>query len=360
MLLGELISTLSKCDPDAMASFGFERPHSHRGDYVELAFVPTHKPMRIGSMLAHARIAVGKTYEGWKGGEFQMDENSRVYLAERGACGDPITEAVLAAMLNPPFSAREEIYREVDRERYRQDKKWGGPKHDDEHSHKEWVGFLVQNASRCLNLDESFHDFRTCMVRVAALAVAAIESNDRQYPPPKFEKVDVLPKSPSSLIEQFRDCVEVEDLDTEEHKAEVAKELQRGLIENLKPSPRLLVDEFASLAWALQRLREEHGHAVRRGEGGAVDTSTVMARLQNAHEALASLRRALTTVTLVGDPDFVTALSSLLNRYSMENESNTPDYILARFLQDCLVAFNKTSRLRELWYGTPLGPPSKQ
>lgn len=36
---------------------------------------------------------------------------------------------------------------------------------------------------------------------------------------------------------------------------------------------------------------------------------------------------------------FELELSSLINKYSLENDSNTPDYILARFLRDCLNAF---------------------
>lgn len=33
-------------------------------------------------------------------------------------------------------------------------------------------------------------------------------------------------------------------------------------------------------------------------------------------------------------------LSALLNRRSLENDSDTPDYILAQFMIDCLAAFN--------------------
>jgi hypothetical protein len=34
-------------------------------------------------------------------------------------------------------------------------------------------------------------------------------------------------------------------------------------------------------------------------------------------------------------------LRDLLNRFSMENGSNTPDYILADYLIDCLKAWNR-------------------
>lgn len=44
-------------------------------------------------------------------------------------------------------------------------------------------------------------------------------------------------------------------------------------------------------------------------------------------------------------------LERLINSYSMERESNTPDYILAKYLQACLDAFNAASNSREEWYG---------
>ena len=52
--------------------------------------------------------------------------------------------------------------------------------------------------------------------------------------------------------------------------------------------------------------------------------------------------------------DLESALASALNRFSAENGSNTPDFILAQYLLACLDAFNKTSRARESWYGREL------
>ena len=48
--------------------------------------------------------------------------------------------------------------------------------------------------------------------------------------------------------------------------------------------------------------------------------------------------------------DFETELSRLINKYSMESGSNTPDFILARYLVGCLKAFNDTVEIREQWY----------
>jgi len=42
-------------------------------------------------------------------------------------------------------------------------------------------------------------------------------------------------------------------------------------------------------------------------------------------------------------------LEKLLNGY--ENDSNTPDFILAEYLTDCLNAWNAAIRNRAAWYG---------
>ena len=44
-------------------------------------------------------------------------------------------------------------------------------------------------------------------------------------------------------------------------------------------------------------------------------------------------------------------IRAAINRYSRENASNTPDFILAEYLMACLVAFESASMRREDWYG---------
>lgn len=51
------------------------------------------------------------------------------------------------------------------------------------------------------------------------------------------------------------------------------------------------------------------------------------------------------------DVTFEEALQSLINRYSKENGSDTPDFILAKYLADCLAAWNSAVKSREKWYG---------
>lgn len=53
--------------------------------------------------------------------------------------------------------------------------------------------------------------------------------------------------------------------------------------------------------------------------------------------------------------EFAKELESLINRYSQENESDTPDFILAGFLRDCLSAWNRSTKDRERWYGRKCG-----
>ena len=44
-------------------------------------------------------------------------------------------------------------------------------------------------------------------------------------------------------------------------------------------------------------------------------------------------------------------LTRLLNYYSEENESNTPDYQLAEYMLGCLGLFNRAIQARDAWYG---------
>ncbi len=44
-------------------------------------------------------------------------------------------------------------------------------------------------------------------------------------------------------------------------------------------------------------------------------------------------------------------LELAINRTSQETGSNTPDWVLAHFLEDCLRAFDAAVKDRESWYG---------
>ena len=49
--------------------------------------------------------------------------------------------------------------------------------------------------------------------------------------------------------------------------------------------------------------------------------------------------------------EFEKELELLINKYSKENDSNTPDFILARYLNAVLDNFNAAVNDREQWYG---------
>lgn len=71
---------------------------------------------------------------------------------------------------------------EVAAERARQDGKWGGAAHDDEHSTAEFVQFIEDYAgwARQMASMNSPDKARRRLLQVAALAVAAVESMDRR------------------------------------------------------------------------------------------------------------------------------------------------------------------------------------
>lgn len=77
---------------------------------------------------------------------------------------------------------RSQIYFEVENERQAQDIEWGGPEHDDKHDGSDWLSFIGKHMTRVgsQEADRSMPIFRKQMVRVAALAVAAIEWFDRR------------------------------------------------------------------------------------------------------------------------------------------------------------------------------------
>lgn len=52
-------------------------------------------------------------------------------------------------------------------------------------------------------------------------------------------------------------------------------------------------------------------------------------------------------------------LQVLLNKNSRENNSNTPDFILANYLLGCLTSFEVAVQQRETWYGRDARPKER-
>lgn len=76
------------------------------------------------------------------------------------------------------MTRRDIIILEIKAERATQDAQWGGPDHDDEHGPDEFVTFIEHQIARS---DRGRGpDARERLVKIAALAVAAVESYDRK------------------------------------------------------------------------------------------------------------------------------------------------------------------------------------
>jgi hypothetical protein len=71
-------------------------------------------------------------------------------------------------------------------ERARQDKQWGGAGHDDQHEMGDWLRFIKKQFDAAdTTLEHS--EYRSRLVKIAATAVAAIESHDRFQTQPESE-----------------------------------------------------------------------------------------------------------------------------------------------------------------------------
>ena len=92
--LRELIERLEGLPGDLVVDYGFTKPHSWRGSYIDLAFEPAFD-VSVYDMLSSAESAVGTTYTGWKGGEFSMGLDTSVHLAQEGSPCDSDGEDML-------------------------------------------------------------------------------------------------------------------------------------------------------------------------------------------------------------------------------------------------------------------------
>jgi hypothetical protein len=100
--LGELIKVLEMQYPDHVPPYGLCSPHSHRGNYSELAF-ELRPGLSVAEMLSNARFALGTTFTGWKGGEYTMNEWTPVAIANDGEIGESLGRVALAQILGIPL-----------------------------------------------------------------------------------------------------------------------------------------------------------------------------------------------------------------------------------------------------------------
>ena len=85
------------------------------------------------------------------------------------------------------YSITYKVHDDILKERAYQIEKWGGPEHDDHHVLPDWLNFIY----RCMYRLDTVNPIplkyqRKNMLEIAALAIAALESFDRIYPPESF------------------------------------------------------------------------------------------------------------------------------------------------------------------------------
>ena len=78
------------------------------------------------------------------------------------------------------MTPRQTVLLEVAAERNQQDQKWGGAEHDDTHNNHDWLAYITKHLGRTAMWPFDAVTFRKQMIRVAALAVAAVEWIDRK------------------------------------------------------------------------------------------------------------------------------------------------------------------------------------
>lgn len=98
MTLGEVIDALKRSEPDATVHFDFcytapTTVASYRGYYDDLALgwqpatyddeSKTYWPL-VATILERLQSAVGKRFEGWKGGFYLMDTDTMLWVANPG------------------------------------------------------------------------------------------------------------------------------------------------------------------------------------------------------------------------------------------------------------------------------------
>lgn len=94
LTLGEFIAALEKASPEAevLHDFCSQRPGSfgsYRGYYEQLAlaFSENSGLVKAKDLLESARACIGRHFTGWKGGDYVMDADTPLWVANAGHTG---------------------------------------------------------------------------------------------------------------------------------------------------------------------------------------------------------------------------------------------------------------------------------
>ena len=76
---------------------------------------------------------------------------------------------------------RHDLYDAISNRCFRNDALWGGPAHDDTHSRRDWIAFIVRQLGHAEeHCDElGIYEYQDQMISICSLAIHAIESVDR-------------------------------------------------------------------------------------------------------------------------------------------------------------------------------------
>ena len=110
MGLGDMITVLEQINPSMPMLVG--SLHSYRGYYKDLAFGGTCEPAytTVGEVLEACKAAEGKTFTGWKGGDFIMDEYTDLWQSPEGTSSGMRVIAVQVTPAGASLVCHEEVW----------------------------------------------------------------------------------------------------------------------------------------------------------------------------------------------------------------------------------------------------------
>lgn len=99
MRLGDIIKELEKAPLEADLIFDFPERYpsgidSWRGVYAQLSIWHSSTKVTVGEFLPILKKAVGKTFQGYKGGDYIMDEGTLVHVANWGRSDSTVIERI--------------------------------------------------------------------------------------------------------------------------------------------------------------------------------------------------------------------------------------------------------------------------
>jgi hypothetical protein len=89
MTLGKMIEAL-EAFPTGATVQGLKDLDSYRGYYSDLAFELGDEPVLASDLLATCKAAMGRVFQGYKGGDYMMGALTPLWIANYGCCGQKL------------------------------------------------------------------------------------------------------------------------------------------------------------------------------------------------------------------------------------------------------------------------------